>query len=64
MVQLDKDELRLLGSYADGPRVWDAAAVFPLVLRLEAKGLVAMKGEGGLYGLTDEGRQELEGLTK
>lgn len=57
-VTLDKDEAELLASYENGPRIWDAAAVFERVLRLETKGLVRHV-EGGLYALTDNGRQVL-----
>lgn len=57
---LTTEELSLLRSYADGPRIWDAASVFEVVLRLAAKGLVEpADGDGGRYALTDAGRDVL-----
>jgi hypothetical protein len=56
---LDAEEARLLRSYADGPRVWDAAAVFEIVMRLADKGMIARSGLGGAYALTDAGRRAL-----
>ncbi len=56
---LDQEEARLLRTYADGPRIWDAASVFDVVLRLAEKGMLAPSGPSGAYALTDEGRQAL-----
>ena len=56
---LDADEARLLHTFADGPRIWDAASVFNVVLRLESKGLVTPVGEGSAYALTANGRTML-----
>src|SRR5690349_4918585 len=53
---LSRAEGDLLNSYAAGPRVWDAAAVFPIVLRLEGRGLIAPSGSNGAYALTEAGR--------
>jgi hypothetical protein len=58
-VELDLDEARLLRTYADGPRIWDAAPVFEVVLRLEDKGMLAPSGLSGAYALTDAGRRAL-----
>lgn len=56
---LPPDEARLLRTYADGPRIWDAAAVFEVVMRLSDKGLIAPSGLSGAYALTAAGRQAL-----
>jgi hypothetical protein len=56
---LDEEELRLLRTYADGPRIWDAASVFAIVCRLDGKGLLVPSGENGAYALTDKGRAAL-----
>lgn len=55
---LDRNELRLLSTYAAGPRIWDAASIFALVVRLEEKGLLAPLGDGR-YQLTAAGSQVL-----
>jgi hypothetical protein len=57
--QLDEDEARLLTTYADGPRIWDAATVFRVVMRLEDKGLIA-PADHGTYALTEAGRRVLD----
>jgi hypothetical protein len=57
---MTKDELELLRSYENGPRIWDATAVLPDVYALEAQGLVEQVGnEGFLYQLTEAGRAVL-----
>jgi len=38
--ELTADEVRLLGSYVRGPRIWDAAALLPTVTRLTNLGLI------------------------
>lgn len=58
-VDLDREEARLLRTYENGPRIWDAASVFEIVVRLEGKGMIAPDGAGGAYALTDAGRQRL-----
>jgi DNA-binding PadR family transcriptional regulator len=58
-MKLDKDEAQLLRTYANGPRIWDAASVFRVVVRLADKGLVAPADDHGVYALTDAGRNEL-----
>ena len=65
MDDITPDELRLLRSYADGPRIWDAASLVPTVHRLEDLGLIERKPtpEGGSSArqLTARGRQVLAG---
>jgi hypothetical protein len=56
-VELDLEEARLLRTYVDGPRIWDAAPVFEVVLRLEDKGMLAPSSLSGAYALTDAGRR-------
>lgn len=58
---LDEEELRLLRTYANGPRIWDAASVFAVVCRLDAKGYLEPSGEHGAYALTGKGRAVLQG---
>jgi hypothetical protein len=56
-------ELGLLESYRNGPRVWDATAIVPIVFALDAKGLIEpVSGDdhGGAYRLTGAGRRELK----
>lgn len=55
---LDPGELSLLRSYADGPRIWDAAAVLPEVLALYDRGLIE-PAHGAAFRLTGLGRQAL-----
>jgi hypothetical protein len=57
--ELDREETRLLRTYTDGPRIWDAASVFEVVMRLVDKGMLAPSGPNGAYALTDAGRQAL-----
>lgn len=57
-ITLNDDERRLLRTYLTGPRIWDAAAVFAEVLRLEARGMLAPTDNTGTrYELTALGRQ-------
>ncbi len=58
-VALDADEARLLRSYVDGPRIWDAASVFEMVTQLAEKGVIAPSGTSGAFAITDLGRQAL-----
>lgn len=53
------DEARLLRSYADGPRIWDAASLLPVVHNLAGQGLIEPANERGAYQLTERGRQVL-----
>jgi len=65
--EITEDELRLLRSYADGPRTWDAAELMPAVLRLQDLGLTepappaddGSPPSRGACQLTDKGRQVL-----
>ncbi len=59
MTTLDTSERDLLGTYAGGPRIWDAAALLPTVLGLESKGLIEPVPDSAAYRLTDAGRSEL-----
>jgi DNA-binding PadR family transcriptional regulator len=56
------DELELLRSYENGPRIWDAAAVVPEVWALEKKGLIEKfdPEDGRRYRLTEAGRAALK----
>jgi hypothetical protein len=56
---IDDDGLRLLSTYVDGPRIWDAADLFARVVRLEEQGFVEPVGGFGAYRLTDAGRKAL-----
>ena len=50
----------LLASYADGPRIWDAADIWPHVLELAEAGLIEpVPDRGGAYRLTMAGDLEL-----
>jgi hypothetical protein len=50
----------LLATYADGPRIWDAAVMVPGVFELERLGLIEpVPGRGGAYQLTSAGQAEL-----
>jgi DNA-binding PadR family transcriptional regulator len=55
------DELQLLASYADGPRIWDAASLFPTVMSLHDRGLIEPVTQDGVaFRLTDAGRARLQ----
>jgi DNA-binding PadR family transcriptional regulator len=57
---MDENELRLLGSYADGPKIWDAAILVPTVFSLADQGLIEPhQDRSGVYQLTERGRQVL-----
>lgn len=56
-------ELGLLRSYADGPRIWDAASLQRTVGALADKGLIEPVPDPerpGAYRLTGAGRQALD----
>jgi hypothetical protein len=65
--ELNPEDMDLLRSYANGPRIWDATAIVPAVFRLHGQGLIepAPPAEDGsarstyCYQLTDAGRQVL-----
>ena|SRR5215471_378077 len=53
-------QLRLLRTYADGPTIWDAASLAPIVLELADLGLTEPRSPGdAAYQLTDLGRTVL-----
>jgi len=55
-------ELDLLRSYEDGPRIWDAAVLMPLVHSLHEQGLIEPhQDRPGVYQITQAGREALEG---
>lgn len=59
------DELRLLRSYLGGPRIWDAAAILPLVHGLAEQKLIEPhpdreRASRGVYQITRAGREALE----
>jgi DNA-binding PadR family transcriptional regulator len=58
---LTMDELELLRSYENGPRIWDAASIVPEVWALEKKGLIEQfdPEDGRKYRLTEAGRAAL-----
>jgi hypothetical protein len=54
------DELDLLRSYENGPRIWDATVILPKVWTLAAKGLIEpTDADGYRYQLTEAGRRQL-----
>jgi hypothetical protein len=58
---LTDDELRLLRSYEDGPRIWDAADLLHRVWALADRGLIEMvPGNFCAYQLTEAGRGALQ----
>lgn len=56
---MTKNELDLLRSYANGPKIWDAASIVPTVYALEDLGLIELASENGTYRLTEAGRTAL-----
>lgn len=55
-----KDELRLLRSYLDGPRIWDATSLQNLVNGLLMQKLIEpVPGRGALNQITQLGRDAL-----
>lgn len=59
--QLDADELRVLRTYANGPRIWDAASLFGIVTGLDARGLIAPAGpQSNAFVITPAGRATLD----
>jgi hypothetical protein len=67
MTKITEEELRLLRSYASGPRIWDAAELMPAVWRLQDLVLTEPAPPGddgsppsrGVRQLTVRGRQVL-----
>lgn len=58
--ELDEDAATLLATYANGPRIWDAAVIFPIVVRLDSLGLITPASPGGsAYRLTTAGHRAL-----
>jgi hypothetical protein len=58
---LSASGLDLLRSYADGPRIWDAAGIMPRVWELAERGLIEpVPDRGGAYQLTSKGERYLE----
>lgn len=51
---------KLLATFANGPRIWDAADLFATVCRLESAGFVQFVGNGPLAKITETGRAALE----
>lgn len=59
-MELSTDEIRLLKTYQKGPRIWDAVTIFPIVLKLEMKGLITLEaGSNNAYILTAKGEELL-----
>ena len=57
---MTEGELELLRSYANGPRIWDAASIVPQVWALADKGLIEpVDANGRAYRLTGAGRKAL-----
>jgi hypothetical protein len=62
-LELSEQELDMLRSYADGPRIWDAAVLVPVVFALADRGLTEpVHGRSGVYQLTDRGREVLAAM--
>jgi hypothetical protein len=65
--EITENELNLLRSYANGPWIWDAAALIPEVCKLQDLGLIepappaddGSPPSRGACQLTDKGRQVL-----
>lgn len=57
---LDKKQRDLLGSFADGPKIWDAADLFKIVCQLEIAGYVKFVKDGPMAEITDAGRAVLD----
>lgn len=58
-VAMTENELQLLRSYENGPRIWDATAILPAVYDLAGKGLIEPAGDNGAYKLTAAGTGRL-----
>lgn len=52
---LDKNQRDLLASFADGPRIWDAADLFKVVCQLEMAGYVRFVNNGPKAEITEAG---------
>ena len=59
MSALHEDARRLLATFENGPRIWDAAAVFAVVVELAAAGLVEPVPDSRAYAITPKGRAHL-----
>lgn len=57
---MTRNELELLRSYENGPRIWDAVLVLLRVYALEDKGLIEPSGTSGAYTLTGAGHKALK----
>jgi DNA-binding PadR family transcriptional regulator len=59
---MNEEELRLLRSYQDRPRIWDAASIVPQVWALADKGLIEQLDphDSRRYRLTEAGREALK----
>jgi hypothetical protein len=56
---LNEQQRDLLASFANGPRIWDAAALFKIVCELDQAGYVKFIGDGPKAEITDAGRAAL-----
>jgi hypothetical protein len=58
---MNRRELDLLRSYKNGPRIWDAEALVPLVVSLKEQGLIEplTAYPGNAFQLTKAGRKAL-----
>jgi hypothetical protein len=59
-ITLTAGQLRLLQSYADGPRIWDAASVMNTVYELRDLRLITPSPDMRTDELTELGRQTLD----
>lgn len=56
---INASQRKILASFLDGPRVWDAAPLFRIVCDLSDLGLVKFVEDGPLAEITDKGRKAL-----
>jgi DNA-binding PadR family transcriptional regulator len=67
MSEITESELRLLRTYAGGPKIWDVAELMPAIWRLQDQGLIEPASPAddgsppsrGVRQLTAKGRQVL-----
>ncbi len=59
-IELDGEERRLLATYADGPRIWDAAALYPTVVSLQEKGVIVPVPGSSASAITAAGRRAIK----
>lgn len=59
---LNKEQLDLLASFANGPKIWDATPLFAIVCEMHDAGYVKFIGDGPKAEITDAGRALLESL--